>query len=327
MKAAVRHRYASPQSVHVEEMPVPTPKPKELLIRVRATTVNRTDIGVVTGSPSIMKLFVGLPQPKNPVVGTDFVGTVAEVGTQVKDYKIGDRIWGFIDNGCGSQAEYFCTSALANLRKMPDGIDWHTAVASIEAAHYAINFINKASLHAGDRVLVIGGTGAIGSATIQMLKAMDIHVTAVSLGQVELVKTLGPDLVINSLQENFTMQAEGPFDAVFDAVGKSRFKICKPLLTDHGIYISSELGPNWENPLLALKSLLWGKKKVKFPVPLNVQRSLEQIGALILKGKFRPLIDRTISLDQISETYSYVASGQKLGNVVLDLSTTPANKS
>ncbi|GAA0880596.1 NAD(P)-dependent alcohol dehydrogenase [Algoriphagus jejuensis] len=321
MEAAVRYHYGSVDTVRVENIPQPTPSPKEILIKVIATTINRTDVAVVTGSPAIMKLFVGMPKPKNPVTGTDFVGEIVGVGPQVNDFQMGDRVWGFIDNGCGSQAEYFCTSAFSNLRKLSKNIDPFIAAASIEAAHYAINFINKMALQPGDEVLVIGGTGAIGSATIQLLKTMQIHVTAVSLGHVDKVLALGADQVIDANKENFT-RVEKRFKAVFDAVGKSRFRICKPLLTERGTYTSSELGPNWENPLLALKSLFWGKQKVKFPIPLDVQQSLRQMEQLLLEGKFNPLVDRTVKLSQIAETYAYVASGQKIGNVILDLSKT-----
>jgi NADPH:quinone reductase-like Zn-dependent oxidoreductase len=321
MEAAVRYDYGPVDKVRVEKIPQPEPSPKEILVKVIATTINRTDVAVVTGSPAIMKLFVGIPQPKNPVTGTDFVGEVAGVGTQVGDFQIGDRVWGFIDNGCGSQAEYFCTSAFSNLRKLSKAIDPFIAAASIEAGHYGINFINKMTLKPGDEVLVIGGTGAIGSATIQLLKTMGIRVTAVSLGHVDKVKTLGTDQVIDAYREDFT-RMEKRFKAVFDAVGKSRFKICKPLLTERGVYISSELGPNCENPLLAFKSLFWGKQKVKFPVPLDIQQSLRQMEQLLLEGKFNPLIDRTVKLSQITETYAYVASGQKIGNVILDVSKT-----
>lgn len=318
MKAAFRDHYVSTDLVQVRSLPIPEPKPNEIQVKVVATTINRTDMAVVTGWPWIMRLFVGLPNPKSPVPGTDFVGTITDVGSDEKGFKIGDKVWGFIDNGCGSHAEYFCTSSYSNLRKIPDGIDWKTAVGSIEGVHYAYNFINKMTLHPGNNVLVIGGTGAIGSAAIQILKSMGVLVTAISLGHIERVKELGADRVIDGSKGDWT-QFVGQFDAVFDAVGKSRFKICRPLLKENGIYISSELGPNWENPFLAIKSGFVGKKKVKFPIPTNVQKSLEKIGQLILIGKFHPLIDKTVTLDEISQAYTYVHSGKKIGNVILEI--------
>lgn len=318
MKAAYRKNYIPVESIKVSEVAVPVPKPKEIQVKVIATTVNRTDMAVISGWPLIMRLFVGFPNPKSPIPGTDFVGIVSQVGSEIKDFQKGDKVWGFIDNGCGSHAEYFCTSSYSNLQKIPDGIDWKTAVGSIEGVHYAYNFINKMTLHPKDNVLVIGGTGAIGSAAIQILKSMGVWVTAISLDHTDRVKAIGADRVIDGSQGDWT-QHVGQFDAVFDAVGKSRFKICKPLLKENGVYISSELGPNWENPFLAIKSNFGGKKKVKFPVPSNIQGSLEKIGKLILEGKFKPMIDKTVSLDEISKAYSYVHSGKKIGNVILKI--------
>ncbi|WP_026955660.1 NAD(P)-dependent alcohol dehydrogenase [Algoriphagus vanfongensis] len=319
MKAAFRDQYGSADQITIREMPIPQPSSKEIQIQVIATTINRTDMAVITGLPWIMRLFVGFPNPKSPIPGTDFVGIISEVGLEVKEFQKGEKVWGFIDNGCGSHAEYFCTSSFSNLQKMPDGIPWDQAAGSIEGVHYAYNFINKLELNAGDEVLVIGGTGAIGSAAIQILKSMDIHVTAVCLGHKDRVQALGTDHVIDGLEEDFTACGK-EFDAVFDAVGKSRFKTCKPLLKEYGVYISSELGPHGENPLLAIKSVFIGKKKVNFPFPVDVRGSLEKIAPLIQEGKFTPLIDRQVKLEEAIESYAYVQSGQKIGNVILRIS-------
>ncbi|SFO55473.1 NADPH:quinone reductase [Algoriphagus ornithinivorans] len=316
MKAAVRYEYCSPSELKIAELPEPEPQPKEIQVKVMTCTVNRTDMAVLTGWPWIMRLFVGYPKPKGATPGTDFVGEITQIGSEVKEYAVGDRVWGFIDNGCGSHGEYFCTSSFENLRKVSKNIDPIQAGASIEGVHYAYNFLNKINLKEGDQVLVIGGTGAIGSATIQILKSRNIHVTAVSLGNVEKVAQLGADQVIDGLIDDFT-GIKQQFDAVLDAVGKSRFKICKPLLKKNGTYLSSELGHNWENPFLSLSTSFFSRKKVKFPIPLNVNKSLIQIEELLLEGKFKPLIDRVVSLEQLPEAYTYVGSGKKLGNVVL----------
>lgn len=316
MKAAVRYEYCSPSELKIAELPVPEPQPKEIQVKVMTCTVNRTDMAVLTGWPWIMRLFVGYPKPQQATPGTDFVGEITQIGSEVKEYAVGDRVWGFIDNGCGSHGEYFCTSSLENLRKVSKNIDPMQAGASIEGVHYAYNFLNKINLKEGDQVLVIGGTGAIGSAAIQILKSRNIHVTAVSLGNVEKVAQLGADQVIDGQIHDFT-GIKQQFDAVLDAVGKSRFKICKPLLKKNGTYLSSELGPNWENPFLSLSTSIFSSKKVKFPIPLNVNKSLIQIEELLLEGKFKPLIDRVVSLEELPEAYTYVGSGKKLGNVVL----------
>ncbi|HSF56025.1 MAG TPA: NAD(P)-dependent alcohol dehydrogenase [Algoriphagus sp.] len=320
MKASFRYSYGPIESIKIEEIPIPEPKENELRIRVMATTVNRTDIGVLTGKPYLMRAFAGFPKPTLPVTGTDFAGIVDKVGEGVSDFKVGDKVWGFGDNGSGTHGEFVCYPTKKALLPIPDGIDFATIVACAEAAHYAYNFINKVKLEPGNHVLVNGGTGAIGSAAIQLLKSRGIEVTAVCHEiNVEKVRALGPDRVIALEKEDFTKE-KIEYECVFDAVGKSRFSLCKPILKPNGIYISSELGPNWENLTLALTTPILGGKKVVFPLPINILESMKVIQDLLLQGKFKPLIDRTFMLDQIREAFSYVASGKKIGNVILDLS-------
>ncbi|WP_026969708.1 NAD(P)-dependent alcohol dehydrogenase [Algoriphagus terrigena] len=320
MKAAVRYAYGPPESIQVAEIPTPEPKPDEVRVRVMATNVNRTDIGVLTGKPYLMRAFAGFPNPKVPVTGTDFAGVVDKVGEGVTGFSVGERVWGFADNGCGTHGEFVCFSTQKAILPIPEGVDFATIVACAEAAHYAINFLNKVTLKPGDQVLVNGGTGAIGSAAIQLLKSRDIQVTAVCHEiHVEKVRALGADRVIALEKEDFT-QEKIEYDFVFDAVGKSRFSLCKPILKPGGIYISSELGPNWENLTLALTTPFFGDRKVIFPIPSNLLGSMKTIQDLLLQGKFKPLIDRTYTLDQTREAFIYVASGQKIGNVILDLS-------
>ncbi|MBN7811537.1 NAD(P)-dependent alcohol dehydrogenase [Algoriphagus sp. H41] len=320
MKASVRYSYGPVESIQIQELPIPEPRPDELRIRVHATTVNRTDIGVLTGKPYLMRAFAGFPKPNKPVTGTDFAGVVDQVGSEVTAFQPGDRVWGFDDNGAGSHAEYLCLSSQKAILPIPKGADFTDIVACAEAAHYAINFINKVSLQAEDHVLVNGGTGAIGSAAIQLLKARGIEVTAVCPEiHAEKVKALGADRVIPLEKMDFT-QEPVQYDFVFDAVGKSRFSLCKAILRPGGTYISTELGPNWENIGLALTTPIWGKKKVIFPLPVDIPQSLKVCAELYGQGKFKPLIDRSYPLDQVREAFAYVASGKKIGNVLLDLS-------
>ncbi|MFN7120172.1 MAG: NAD(P)-dependent alcohol dehydrogenase [Saprospiraceae bacterium] len=289
------------------------------MIKVYATTVNRTDCAIVTGKPFIMRFFTGLFKPTSPTPGTDFAGMIEAVGKDVTDFKVGDRVWGFDDNGLGSQAEYMTLAADKAIITIPDHITYEQAAASAEAAHYAYNFINKVNIKAGDKVMLNGATGAIGSAALQMLKNMGVTVTATCRGQhIELVKSLGTDRVINYETEDFTKDSER-YHFVFDAVGKSTFSKCKPLLHPGGVYISSELGPGAQNPLLALITPLLGGKKVIFPIPLDIKRSLHFIKKLLEEGKFTPLIEKCYPLEQIAEAYQYVMRGQKVGNVVIEM--------
>lgn len=324
MKAAVRESYGNPDILSVREIDIPVPKENEVLVKVHVTTVNRTDGGVITGLPYVFRLFTGPFKPYSKITGTDVAGEVVAVGARVKSFGVGDRIFGFHDEGrLGSHAQYM-VSEEKHLHKIPEGISFRDAVASAEAAHYALNFINKVKLNPGDRVLVNGATGAIGSAAIQLLKNIGAHVTAVGPGlHLDKVWQLGPDEVIDFTREDFT-QTNQRFHFVFDAVGKSTWSKCKPLLLPKGVYISSELGPRGENPFLALITPLGGGKRVLFPFPSNIPRSLKQMAELLSQGKFKPLIDRTYSFDEIVEAHHYALSGEKIGNVIVEMWKAPS---
>ncbi len=319
MKAASRNQYGGPEVITIKEIDRPVSKANEVLIRVHATTVNRTDCGILWGKPFIIRFFAGLPKPRHLIPGTDFAGEVVEVGKDVKGFKPGDRVWGFDDTGVQSQAEYMTFPEDKGIATIPKSISYQEAAASGEGAHYAFNFINKVKMAKGDKVLVNGATGAIGSAAVQMLKFYGAKVTATtSTAARDIVKSLGPDKVIDWQQEDFTRDKE-KYDYVFDAVGKSTFGKCKPLLRPGGIYLSSELGPGGQNPLLALITPLSNGKKVKFPLPVDCRRSVLFIRQLLEEGKFKPIIEKSYQLDQIGEAYDYVRSGRKTGNVVLQI--------
>lgn len=319
MKAAYRKKYCGPEGLKVAEIEKPAPRKNEILVRVHATTVNRTDCAVLTGKPFIMRFFVGLMRPKSPVPGTDFAGVVEAVGSSVTRFKTGDRVLGFNDQGLASQAEYMAIAEAAALAKIPEGIDFDRAAASLEAAHYAFNFLNKVKLSPGQQVLVNGATGGIGSALVQFLVHQGMVVTAVANNKnLDLVKKLGAVRVIDYQNEDFTRLGE-KFDLVFDAVGKSTFGKCKPLLKDGGIYISSELGPGGQNIFLPMVTGLFGGKKVKFPLPTDIPRSIRFISDLLVSGAFKPVIDRTYPLEKVAEAYTYVMTGEKTGNVILSV--------
>ncbi len=319
MKASTRTTYGSPEVITIKEIEKPTPKANEILVRIHATTVNRTDCGALWGKPFVFRFFVGLFKPKYPITGTDFAGVVEAVGEKVRDFNVGDQVWGFDDNTLPSHAEYMAIDSKKPVIKIPNGFSFEQAAASAEAAHYAYNFLNKVKLKPGANVLVNGGTGGIGSAAIQFLKSMDIFVTAVCHSQYDdRVRALGPDRIIHYDKEDFTRDHE-KYDFVFDAVGKSSFKPCTRILKEKGIYISSELGPGSENLYLPLLTSIKGGKKVIFPFPIDISKSLAYVADLAEKGKFKPLIDRTYTLDQIKEAFEYVNSGQKIGNVIIKI--------
>jgi NADPH:quinone reductase-like Zn-dependent oxidoreductase len=323
MKAAVHTRYGPPDVVRIPEVNKPTAKDNEVLVKVHATTVNRTDSGLRAAKPFINRFFTGLRRPRVTILGNEFAGAVEAVGSGVTSFQVGDRVFGYNGTRFGAHAEYLTMPQDGSLATIPADLTYDEAAASTEGSHYALSLIRKAKLRRGQDVLVYGATGAIGSAAVQLLKHLGANVTAVCASEhVELVTGLGADRVIDYTAEDFTKD-EQRYDVVLDAVGKSSFGRCKRLLKPGGIYLSSDLGPLSQNPILALITPLFGGKRVRFPIPRDNQEMVRYFKGLIESGAFRPLIDRRYRLEEIVEAYRYVESGQKIGNVVI--SVAPSN--
>ena len=325
MKAIVYTNYGAPDVLELKEVTKPSPGDNELLIKIKATTVNRTDCANLTAKPFIMRFSLGLSKPNNPILGTEFAGVVEALGKDVKEYKIGDKVFGFDDSILSSYAEYMTISQDKGLSTMPKNTSFEQAGASIEGAHYAYNFINKVDLKEGNKVMVNGASGGIGSATVQLLRYIGVEVTAVcATKNIELMKKLGARKVIDYTQDDFTLDDE-KYDCVFDSVGKSSFGKCKRLLKPGGTYISSELGWMIQNVFFSLTTAIFGfmpgnsGKKVKFPYPPNIKRTVLYIKKLIEEGKYTSVIDRTYPFEQIPEAFRYVMKGQKTGNVVIKM--------
>jgi len=317
MKAILHLKYGSPDVLMLKEIEKPTPKSNEVLIKVCATTVNRSDCGLLRAKPFIVRFITGLFKPKNQITGTDFAGIIEAVGQEVTEFKVGNKVFGFNDEGLSSHAQYMTFSKDDAISIMPENITYQQAAASIEGAHYAYNFINKVNFKSKDKVLVNGATGAIGSAMIQLLKSFDLDVTAVCNGEnAELVKSIGANKIIDYTKADFTKSKE-KYNYILDAVGKSSFAKCKPLLETKGVYISCELGFMSQNLFFALFTPIFSKKKVIFPYPSNRIRSVLLIKKLMEEGKFKAVIDREYSLEQIPEAFRYAESGQKIGNVII----------
>lgn len=319
MKAILHSHYGPPEGLLYQEVNTPIPKDDEILVRVHAATVNRTDCAILRARPFVMRFVAGLRRPKNLATGTDFAGEVEAVGQAVKHFKVGDRVFGFDDSGVSSHAEFLTFPAHKGVAIMPDKITYADAAASLEGAHYARNILNKVDLKPESRVLINGASGAIGSAALQLVKAHGAYVTAVcNTKNLELIRSLGADRVIDYEKEDFTQDQE-QYHFVFDTVGKSSFNRCKPLLLPAGIYISSELGWMGENIFYALTTPIFGGKKVIFPIPTSIKDSIKRVTQLIEQGKYRAVIDRTYPLEATAEAFRYVETGQKTGNVVLTI--------
>ncbi len=319
MKAAVQTRYGPPEVVLISEVAKPTAGDDEVLVKVHATTVNRTDCACRAARPFFMRLFTGLIRPRATVLGNEFAGMVEAVGRGVTSFGVGDKVFGYNEGAFGAHAEYLSIPQDGSLATMPVGVTYQQAASSTEGSHYALSHIRAARIRSGQDVLVYGATGAIGSAAVQLLKSLGASVTAVcDTNHMGLVRGLGADRVIDYTSEDFTKDKQN-YDVVLDSVGKSSFNRRKRLLKPDGIYVSSELGPLAQNPFLALMAPLHGGRKVLFPIPKHDQLMVRYLREMMESGKFKPVIDRTYPLDQIVEAYRYVETGQKTGNVVISL--------
>ena len=317
MKAIVCTKYGPPEVLQLKEVEKPVPKDNEVLIKIFATTVNRTDSALRKAEPFFSRFITGLIRPKKTILGTEFAGKIEAAGKDVTSFKNGDKVFGFSENDFGAHAEYMIMPEEGSLTTMPANMTYEEVAPSTEGAHYAYNFIKKVNIKSGQKVLVNGATGAIGSAAVQLLKYFGVNVTAVcNTKDFELVKSLGANKVIDYTKEDFTKDDQD-YSYVFDAVGKSSFAKCKPLLQPDGVYISSELGFMAQNIFFALVTPIIGNKKVIFPLPTDCKGSVLLIKKLIEEGKFKAVIDRKYPLEQIAEAYRYVETGQKTGNVVI----------
>lgn len=317
MKAAIYTKYGGPEVVGVEDVDRPVPKVGEVLLKVYASTVNRTDSGFRSAEYFISRFWSGLFRPKYTTLGCEFAGQIEAVGSGVAQWKVGDKVFGFNDVRFGGHAEYMILNESDALARIPDNFTYAQAAPLTEGAHYALCDIRAARVKPGQQVLVYGATGAIGSAAVQLLKYFGATVTAVcATPNVALVRSLGVDRMVDYLTEDFTKTDER-YDLIFDAVGKSSFGICKPLLKKGGAYVSTELGKNAENIFLAVFTPLFCSRKVLFPIPTVSRQDVEFLGKLAENGQFKPVIDREYDLAQIVEAHRYVDTGQKTGNVVI----------
>ncbi|TXS52559.1 NAD(P)-dependent alcohol dehydrogenase [Streptomyces sp. uw30] len=314
-------RYGPPDVVRIADVDKPSAGERDVLVRVHATTVNRTDCAYRAAKPFFMRALTGIARPRRAVLGTEYAGVVEAVGSDVTSFAVGDRVFGYNEGAFGTHAEYLAVPQDEAIAAMPDGVTFEEAAPGTEGAHYALSFVRTARVGPGQIVLVNGATGAIGSAAVQLLKHYGAIVTAVcDTARLDLVKGLGADRVIDYTAQDFT-QDEQRYDAVFDTVGKSTFGRCRRLLKPGGVYLSSELGPFGQNVLLPLVTPLFRGRRVKFPFPQQNQEAVRDIGGLIEAGSFKPVIDRRYPLEQIVDAYRYVETGQKIGNVVVTVAS------
>ena len=313
MKAVVHDRYGPPDVLRIEDVERPVPNEDEVLVRVRATTVTRSDCAWRSGKPFISRFLTGLRRPKRRVLGTEFAGEVAEVGDVVSEFRVGDRVFGA--SGFGANAEFVCVKASSAITHMPARMTFEEAAAVSDGAILALNGMSVVTVGPGTTLLVYGASGSIGTAGLQLAKHFGARVTAVTdTRHVDLVRSLGADEVIDYTKEDFGKNGV-QYDVIHDAVGKLRFTRCKDSLKPGGAFLPTD---GFGNFAMALWTRWSGDRKVRVKLPPRyLKEHVVLLKQLIEAGKYRAVIDRTYSLEDVVEATRYVETGQKTGNVVL----------
>jgi NADPH:quinone reductase-like Zn-dependent oxidoreductase len=325
MKAVVQSRYGSPDVLRVQEVEKPLPQENEVLIKIRATSVTAAHTAMRKGRPLYGRLFTGLTGPKNSIPGTDLAGEIEAVGQSVKQFQVGDQVFAATDLGGGCYAEYVCLPEDDVLALKPSNMTYEQAAAVLEGATTALAFLrDKGHIHSGQRVLINGASGGVGTAAVQLAKHFGAHVTGVcSTGNVDLVRSLGADDVIDYTKQDFAKTGQ-TYDIIFDTVGKSAYARCRGSLTQNGVYLNPVLG------LSLLLQMLWtskvGSKKAIFMATglrpaSEKKKDLAFLTELVEAGKLRAIVDRRYALHQAAEAHRYVETGHKRGNIVIAVAT------
>ena len=319
MRAIVYDRYGPPEVLRLAEVPRPSPKASEVLIRVVATTVNRTDCGFRKGEPWVARFWSGLMRPRFPILGNELSGEIVEVGVDVKTFQAGDQVCGLTGATFGACAEYVCLPSDAAIVPRPTGLSMEESAGAWDGPWLALTCLRKAAVGSGQHILIYGASGSIGGSAVQLAKHLGAHVTAVcNTKNLDLVRSLGADEVVDYTRTDFT-RLDRTFDVVLDAVGKSTFGACRRLLKPDGRYLSTDLGPWWQNPLLQIWTGIVGGQQAGLAIP-DAKRVRQDVQLLreIIEGKgLRPVIDRTYPLAEIVLAHRYVDTEQKTGSVVI----------
>jgi NADPH:quinone reductase-like Zn-dependent oxidoreductase len=319
VKAAVHTSYGPPDVIRIATVPQPSPGDGELLVKVHASTVNRTDCHYRAATPAVMRLLSGLRRPRASILGTEYAGEVVAIGPGTSAFDVGDKVFGYCEGRFGAHAEYIAVAASGPVAAIPASLDYDQAAPATEGAHYALSHIRRAGITRGQHVLVYGATGGIGSAAVQLLATIGALVTGVCATEhMGLVAGLGAHRVLDYTAGDFEVDDQR-YDVVFDAVGKAAFGQCRRLLKPAGIYMSTGPGPRYQNLLLPLVSPVLSGVRVLFAFPKIDQAMVGYFRDLMAAGQYMPLVDRRYPLADIVEAYRYVETGQKIGNVVIGI--------
>ena len=314
MKAFVNTVYGSEDVLQLKEIPKPIPKDNEVLLKVVATTVNRSDTGLRSAEYFISRFFIGLFKPKIHVLGSEFSGVIEEIGKNVTSFKVGDAVFGISTEKFGAHAEYLCISEDSSIALKPSNLSFEEATAILEGPYLALNYLEKVKLKKGDKILINGASGSMGSSGVQLAKYFGAEITAVTnTKNVQLAYDLGAQHVIDYTKDDFT-KIKDNFDFIFDAVGKSSLFKCKHLMKEKSVYFSTELGFLYQNVFLPLFT-----RKIIFPIPKVNKEQVLLFKKMAESGDLKPVIDRKYPFEQMKEAHSYVELGQKTGSVVIKM--------
>ncbi len=315
MRAVVFDRYGPPEVLRLEEVEKPAPKEDEVLIKVHASTVNRTDCGVRAGHPFVTRFFFGLWRPQVRILGTELAGEVESIGSKVGEFAVGDQVFGIHAWKFGAHAEFMCIRASEPIAHKPAGVSFEQAAATCDGAILALKCLRSAGLKDGQRILVYGASGSIGTAAVQLAKHFGAEVTGVSSTKnVDLVKSIGADHVIDRTREDFTKNGQ-TYDAILDAAGSLSFRRCRASLKRGGFFLATD---GFQNLIWAgWTSVLRAKRVLLLIPPRELKRDVVFLKELVEAGKFRAVVDRCYPLEAVVEATKYVETWHKTGNVVL----------
>lgn len=321
MKAIVCTKYGSPDYLQVQSVDKPVPKENEVLIKVHASTVTRADTMMRRADPFISRFFLGLTKPKHDIMGTGVAGEIVAIGKSVSRFQVGDAVFGETGVTFGANAEFVSVAEDGVLLKKPESISHEVAATLADGPLTSINFLKMlAKVKKGQKVLINGASGSLGTAAVQLAKHFGVEVTGVcGPTSIELVKSLGADQVIDYTKEDFTTNGLA-YDVIYDTVGTLSFNQVRDSLTANGIYLS----PVLDVKLLfhVLKTSLFGGKKAKFSATglrpaTELRLLLSEIKKLVENERLKLIIDRSYALEEVTEAHRYVDAGHKKGNVVI----------
>lgn len=323
MKAILVTRYGDADVLQIKEVPTPSPKENEVLIKIHGAVVNFTDPVFRKGKPFISRIFTGLLKPKHPIPGDVLAGEVIETGKNVTRFKIGDRVYGYTSDTMGAHAEYICLPELSAVVLMPENISYEEAAGIVDGGHTALVFLrDQGKVSDKQKVLIYGASGSVGTAAVQLAMAYGAEVTGVcSTTNIEMIRSLGVDRAIDYTENDFTLEDE-KYDLIFDAVAKRSFAQCKKVLTDNGVYLTT-----FPTAEVLFKGLVQSKRKGKRALfvaagmrPVNEKvENLQYISELIKGNKIKIVISKRYLMEDIAEAHRYVETGHKKGNVVINV--------